>query len=136
MPKLRREEIQIAEPTIGQIKTVLEDHIRTLIESFAEPRPGDYKALSEGRMEMTAAQVRDPQILHEIACIQRALELLPETQLTVPRGTISRDRLELIKRITQRKEFSPETADALLAELIAHADQTIPTQSSALSLQH
>jgi hypothetical protein len=68
-------------PTIGEIKTVLEDHIATLVQSFSEFGPEDRGLVTRVGIEKAASVKHcSPEIQKEIACLNRAIELLEAVQ--------------------------------------------------------
>lgn len=66
------------EPLIPEIRAVLRDTIQTLITSFAEFGPEDRGLIAKVGIDnaATLSRVRDPDLLREIRCLQRAIELL------------------------------------------------------------
>lgn len=66
-------------PTIDEIKTVIADYIQTLIESFAVPDDKSAARMKRGGV-WKPSEVQSPEIRREIACLQRAIQLLNEIQ--------------------------------------------------------
>jgi hypothetical protein len=75
--RVRRSARTASVPSIPEIKTVIEDHIHTLIGSFAIPNDKSVAAMKRGGIwEPNINEVQSPEILREIACLQRAIDLL------------------------------------------------------------